>query len=387
MEQTILDMLYLCGCVLNHTQPDWDRVSKMNIPKLFVECRNQSLGAMVYGLLRQWPGFANLTEEQRLAWKKVWMQSLQKSILLKAERGEICDWLEENGIWYMPLKGSVLQDFYPELGMREMSDNDILIDPTARQEIHDYMVNTRGYTVYEYSPIESYDDVYQKQPVYIFEMHKRLFEEDTPVHEAYYADVASRLLPVPGKTYARRFSDEDFYLYLLAHAHRHFEASGTGLRLLVDCYVWAHAKALDWTYLEEELKKLELYDFGRTCHSLAEKLLGGQKVPLNQEEKKMLDYMVQCGTFGTEEIRAENRVRRQMERMHVDAGTAKRQLILRRLFPDLHYYELRAPIVYRYRILIPFYWLWRLLRGILQGGFVQELRQLHGAARDEEKRT
>lgn len=386
MKQVNIDLLYLCGCVLNYSQPDWNRVSRMDIPSLFIESQRQSLSPMTYSLMRQWPGFTDLPQELQQAWKAAWTNSIYKSMLMQAEREEICNWFEKNGIWYMPLKGSVLQEYYPELGMRKMSDNDILIDPTARKKIHDYMVNERKYEVYEYSPIESYDDVYRKQPVYIFEMHKRLFEEDTPIHESYYADVAKKLLPVEGKRYERQFSSEDFYLYILAHAHRHFEASGMGFRLLVDCYVWNHAKQMDRSYLDSELEKLDIVRFERTCHSLSEKLLGGETFTLDEEEQQMLTYMEQCGTFGNEKIGAENRVLKQMRKANVDAKTAKRQILWRRLFPDMHYYELRAPFVFRHRVLIPFYWLWRLIRRLVQGGTVKELQTLNRVKLNEEER-
>lgn len=266
-----------------------------------------------------------------------------------------------------------------------MSDNDILIDLAYRQEIHDYMVDQRGYEVYEYSPIESYDDVYKKQPVYIFEMHKRLFEEDTPIHEAYYANVSEKLIPVEGKQYERQFSDEDFYLYILAHAHRHFEASGTGLRLLVDCYVWNHTKQMDRAYLDAELEKLNMVDFERICRTLSEKMLGGESFSLTAEEEQMLTYMEQCGTFGNEEISAENRVLKQMKKANVDERTAKRQLFIQRLFPDMHYYEIRAPFVYRHKILIPFYWIWRLIRRLIRGGTLKEVKSLSNAKVTEGK--
>lgn len=376
MHQVNTDMMYLCSCAIRHERLDLERVSQMNLPAVFAESQRQSLSSLTYFALGQSNVTELLPENLNSTWKISMMDSMKRAMLMNLERAQICDWFEENCIWYMPLKGSVLQAYYPDIGLREMSDNDILVDPSARQKIHDYMVDERGYEVYEYSPIESYDDVYKKQSVYIFEMHKRLFEEDTPIHEAYYANVSEKLIPVEGKQYERQFSDEDFYLYVLAHAHRHFEASGTGLRLLVDCYVWNHAKEMNRSYLDEELKKLDMVDFERICRTLSEKMLGGESFFLTAEEDQMLTYMEQCGTFGNEEIGAENRVLKQMKKANVDERTAKRQLFIQRLFPDMHYYEIRAPFVYRHKILIPFYWIWRLIRRLIRGGTLKEVKSL-----------
>lgn len=385
-EQVDFDLLYLCGCALRRELPDDKRCCNMDMEQLYMESQRQSLGALTYFALSQWSGFQSLPEQVQQSWKALMMQSVRKAMMMNAEREMIFDWMEENQIWHMPLKGSVLQEYYPELGMREMSDNDVLIDPAARQKIHDFMVNEMEYTVYEYSPVESYDDVYHKEPLYSFEMHKRLFEEDTPLHEAYYANIAEKLIPDADGQYGRHLSDEDFYLYILAHAHRHYEASGMGLRLLVDCYVWNQAKraGMNLDYLKKELEKLELTEFEAACYGLSEKLIGGQDIPLNANEKEMFSYMIRCGLFGNEEIGSENRVIKQMKKENVDAETAKRQLFLKRLFPDLHYYEIRVPFVYRHKVLIPFYWLYRLIRKILIGGIVKEVKQLKNTHIDME---
>ena len=44
----------------------------------------------------------------------------------------------------------------------------------------------------------------------------------------YYQDVKSHLILDEGSRYGYHFSDEDFYLYMLAHEYKHFSGSGTG---------------------------------------------------------------------------------------------------------------------------------------------------------------
>ena len=55
-------------------------------------------------------------------------KAIRKNVLLDSARAEIFARFEAEGIAHMPLKGSVLQLDYPSYGMRQMSDNDILID-------------------------------------------------------------------------------------------------------------------------------------------------------------------------------------------------------------------------------------------------------------------
>jgi hypothetical protein len=131
---------------------------------------------------------------------------------------------------------------------------------------------------------------------------------------------------------------------------------------------------MNLAYLKEELEKLELTEFEATCYGLSQKLLSGDASPWNEAERNMYSYMVRCGVFGNEQIGFENSIQKQMNKEHVDARTAKRQLFLKRLFPDIHYYEKRAPFVYRYKILIPLYWVYRLIRRLRRGGMVSELK-------------
>ena len=85
-----------------------------------------------------------------------------------SERAEIFRELDRMKIWYLPLKGIGLKSLYPGIGMREMSDNDILIDPCGRDRVHELMLR-RGYTALS-KPAEHHD-VYLKQPIYNFEIH------------------------------------------------------------------------------------------------------------------------------------------------------------------------------------------------------------------------
>ena len=64
-------------------------------------------------------------------------QAQRKNILLDVDRKKVLGELEKAGIWYMPMKGAILKDMYPRLGMRQMSDNDILVDNQRFGQIHD----------------------------------------------------------------------------------------------------------------------------------------------------------------------------------------------------------------------------------------------------------
>ena len=161
----------------------------------------------------------------------------------------------------MPLKGSVLQALYPKYGMRQMSDNDILYDPSGQKWLADIM-ERRGYDVEVCG--KSNHDVFLKPPIFNFEMHTSLFGQFSGgAWYNYYKNVKERLLADEGASYRYHFTDEDFYLYMTAHTYKHYSYSGVGLRSLVDAYVFTEAKggSMDWGYIGREAAGMGIADF------------------------------------------------------------------------------------------------------------------------------
>ena len=62
-------------------------------------------------------------------------KAVRKNVILDVERTAIFEEFERKGIWYMPLKGSILKELYPENGMREMADNDVLYDAKNNEKL------------------------------------------------------------------------------------------------------------------------------------------------------------------------------------------------------------------------------------------------------------
>ena len=62
-------------------------------------------------------------------------KAIRKLSLFEIERSAVFGELEKAGIWYLPLKGIVLGEYYPKTAMREMSDNDIFCDPERIDDV------------------------------------------------------------------------------------------------------------------------------------------------------------------------------------------------------------------------------------------------------------
>ncbi len=354
------DLCALVRCALEGERPKWEEMDLQAVHKL---AQRQTLTAISYMALEGTPAEKAVDS----AWKQERDMAVRKNLLLTAERQQILKELDGMGCWYLPLKGSILADMYPRLGMRQMADNDILFDATYRKEVKALFLR-RGYTVEAYG--KGNHDVYQKAPVYNYEMHVSLFGISvSEVIEKYYREIENRLLPENGM--GRKLSDEDFYLYFLAHSNKHYSGSGNGLRFLMDCAVYLQKKTLDWAYVSAELQKLELTEFEALARSTAQKLfVTGQR--LEEAEMEMFSFCVGSGTYGTQKKRIDNALRQIQPEGKIGCA-ARWKYLLRWIWPEQRWFQAYAPFFAKWRILKPFFVIWRCIRAaFLRRKFIAE---------------
>ena len=202
------DFIYLTSCMLNVVAPDRSRLETMDLSKIYKLAKRHMLASAIYMSLEQADCLMYMDKELAAEWRMYTDAVLRKNILMNVERKRILDRFESEGIWYALLKGCIIADYYPDFGMREMADNDILFDAAYQEKVHDIMVE-RGYRVTEYKV--SNHDVYVKEPAYVFEMHKDLMSRPAfPELYKYFADIDERLIRNADDTYERRLSTEDF---------------------------------------------------------------------------------------------------------------------------------------------------------------------------------
>lgn len=310
-------------------------------------------------------------------WLKEKNQLIYKSVLMDVEREAIQDFFEKNNIWYMLLKGMVIRKYYPAPELREMADNDILFDNKYSKEVYEFMT-ARGYKSDDYN--KGYHDEYLKPPAYNFEMHRQLVSsKERPKWYEYYKDVKSILIKDTNEnreTAANSesnntsnqfyFSDNDFYVYFIVHTYKHFLNSGMGLRTVLDVYLYVSnlQEKLDFDYIEEQLKKLDAYDFEQTFRSIAFKMFDENLEDrkwwdlFDVKEQEMLSYVLDAGTYGN----LENSVAHKMgyTKGEKKKTSDKAKYIFRRLFPSMDTIEEFFPFFYKHKWAIPFLHIYRI---------------------------
>lgn len=368
IKQNHRDMLYLVACALHGQAPELKYIREMNLEEVYRAAKGHSLEAITAMALESAKAYGTVPPALAAKWKEDKEKAIRKNMLLDAERGQILRHMEEEGIWYMPLKGSILKDLYPKYGMRQMADNDILFDKTYQKSMLRYM-RSRGYKAAGVGKVNH--DAYEKPPVYNFELHTSLFGEmHNPVWVKYYQNIKDRLVKDEENGFGYHFRDEDFYVYVTTHTCKHYEGGGTGLRSLADTYVYVQkkGKTLDWKYIEGELNTLGIASLEREMRLLAEKLFSDPvqfyEVCLTEGEQRMLSYFCGSGTYGTMEIRVEKKLRKLLPEGEKLTVKEKLRYLWRRLIPDQEWFRCYEPFFARHKWLIPFFLVYRVFRGI-----------------------
>ena len=291
MNSIYKDLIYLLSCSVNDLVPDSERVKDMDLEKLHDIAKFHTVTAAVCIALER----AGIKNDQFYEDKK---KAIRKNIYLDTERQIIFNKFECQKIWYMPLKGAVLKEIYPENGMRQMADNDVLYDKNKQKLVKAIMLES-GYTAESVG--KSHHDVYLKLPVLNFELHTELFNSNhTESLFKYYKNIKDRLIKDEDSQYGYHMSDDDFYVYITAHEWKHFNNYGTGLRSLLDCYMYINQKhdILNMEYIIRQCKQLGISDFESKRRSL--KVFSSYEYPeLNDKEAEMLMFYLTAGTYGT----------------------------------------------------------------------------------------
>lgn len=372
-----LDMLYLANCALLDLAPQKEIMAAMDLVAVYAVAKNQTMAAVTYYGLENWlnspdsEGF-EIDADLLKKWQQTRDMAIRKNAMLDITREQLFAYMDENKIWYMPLKGSLLKDMYPKLGMRQMADNDILIDAAYRKQVYHYMVSL-GYEG-SYHEFGAHDE-FLKKPFYNFEIHNALFSNiANPVWVAYYRNIKNKLVKDGNKEYEFHFRDEDFYIYITVHAHNHHTHSGNGVRHLMDVQVFLEqTPAMDWDYIRGELTALGVADYEKTVRSLAGKIFDKKcmkpaelETAFSTEEMELLEFSVCVGTYGNREVWTQNNLHRSLEGESVTIFGKIKYLWKRLVYLEgLYSYY---PKLADYKILRPFLYVGRIFIGITQYG-------------------
>lgn len=316
--------------------------------------------------------------------RKNYNETLYRQIRFDVECEKIIKELENQKLAYLMLKGKNISKYYPQAGMRWMSDQDILCGYVQADRNGGYRRKGKTGPEIQYWEKRTCDaiqlamekcgfslkekgachDSYIKQPMFKFEMHYQLFLESFDEIKAwYYKNPWKRAISDEKRPYRYYYSKEDEYIYFVTHAYKHFSRSGSGIRTLTDIYVYIkNNTSMDWKYISSQLKILELEDFEILLRNTAMHAFS-EEGEMTTEEWDTVFYMIGSGIYGT----SHNRVRHSLEKIGRDGKHGRNTVwnyMKERLWINEDLIKESFPFFYRYRFLRVFLPLYRIIRGI-----------------------
>ncbi|MGN1339463.1 MAG: nucleotidyltransferase family protein [Oscillospiraceae bacterium] len=278
-------------------------------------------------------------------WRQVRDMALVKDITQLAELESISAAFSAGGVRFLPLKGCIIKHLYPQSDMRTMSDIDMLIDPENAEKARDIMAGL-GYSCEHFG----YDvhDVYHKPPVMSVEVHRELFGEEGQEFQCVFPDPWSLCGIKDGLRYD--FGADAFFAYVLAHAVKHLEEGGTGIRTVMDLWVCVHSGVgIDCGRALDILEPSGKSGAARRLVELSEVWFGDGRH--TEQTRELERYIFGSGTYGTVENSAANRIRK----------SGRGGYLVRLVFPTFAHMKQHYPVLKRAPVLLPVCWLARLV--------------------------
>lgn len=294
-----------------------------------------------------------------------------------AEFNRIFAAFDEHEIEYMPLKGLRLRRLYPKSEMRRMGDADILIKPEQYEKIRPIMEEL-GYT----EGVESDHELHWSKKFAHVELHKRLIPSYNKDYYAYFGDGWRLAAEREGNTFGYRMSREDEMIYLFTHFAKHYRDAGIGIRHLTDLWVYRRANSeLCEDYIKTELEKLQLYEFYKNIiQTLAVWFEGAQ---CDEKSDFITRVIFNSGTFGKKENSAlSTALKERKSGRNLAAFTRWR--IFRSIFTDYENMCVYYPILEKFPVLLPFYWVAHFCRRLFKKNKVKNFVDAHLSISEDE---
>ena len=331
--------------VLPEAEVDWVLVCRM--------CKFQSVTGLFWSGLqksRNLPDRRFIEHFQKKAIQERFQYQHQQQ-----QRERVIAMLEEENIPYILLKGSRMRRYYPDPVARTSCDIDILFQGDEKR-IHKRMLDFG----YEFEADEGTTINYLCRPVQ-FEMHRYLFDDRLDYH-GFFDKVWDYTVPAREGSCERLLTEEFFYVYMIAHMAKHFSRYGSGVRPVIDLYLYNQKAPENFNRAEAEriLKDIGLYDFEQRLLALTRAWF--ETGNLSETDQKLTDYIMEAGIYGDSRITNAMTVKEPE-----NANQVRRQRILFYIFPSAQVMRRLYPRMMKCPLLLPVAWVCRWCKGIFTG--------------------
>ncbi len=206
----------------------------------------------------------------------------------------LCKRLTALDVPFIPLKGSVLRDYYPEAWLRTSSDIDVLVPKPEAERVAAALMEQYRYEKDCDTPYNI--ALFSPEGVHV-EIHFDLVENGQ-------AQLASKILEniwdtaslQEGTSHQYVVSDAMFYFYHIAHMAKHFECGGCGVRPFIDLWILDRMEGVDKAARDTLLEQGRLLQFTETCRALSRIWFAEEAT--TEVTARVQEYILNGGVYG-----------------------------------------------------------------------------------------
>ena len=304
-----------------------------------------------------------LTNNYSTAIEKSMLTAAFRYRQLSYECESICHVFENSKIPFMPLKGSILRQYYPEPWMRTSCDIDILVHEDDTERAKSVLESELEYT---YKSSGSHDLSFFSPSNIHLELHYNLVEDGIASESsAVLKSVWDTAIRRDGFEFCYDMPDEMFYFYHIAHMAKHFENGGCGIRPFIDLWILDNLNSADTEKRNALLGSGNLLKFANVARKLS-------RVWFEEEEydslsKEMEDYILRGGVYGN----SQNRITLQQQKKG-----GKLRYAISKIFLPYDAIKFHYPILQKHKWLTPFMQVRRWFKLIFCGGAKRSINEL-----------
>lgn len=370
--ELLLDLVRyeICGTTLPDAVKD-NALSADELRALYTSAKVQDLVHLVGDALIK----NDLLEDggAKEAFRREVIAALYRYERISSELHRASDALDNAKIAYVPLKGALLRDLYPEPWMRTSCDIDLLVRAEDMQAAEDVLAASLGCKKVDFT---AHDISYRTACDVTLELHFSLIEEgriakaDEPL-----ADIWSVAEPArDGGKFEMRLPDEYFYYYHIVHMAKHLSTGGCGMRPFVD--LWLLDKAGRPDGVDRLLREGGLLRLGEVASLLADDFMTGKEP--EGLARSLADYIFSASIYGSVE---------NYTAVKSSEKNGKLAFVFYRIF--LPYKELSGfyPVLKDKPWLTPVYQIRRWMRFVVEGRVKKGVREFHSVMNGEHEKV
>ncbi len=301
-----------------------------------------------------------LSEETQKTLSERYNRSVFVSATQQYYLEEVENAFAQNGMDYLVLKGRELVKLYPSEDMRQSADFDIYLGRENSKKAKDIMLGL-GFEILSYTDTDEHDE-YIADKVAMCEIHPVLIQNNHP-WQTECNKIPERLIKT--ESCELKMSDEDFYLYNLAHTAKHMKYAGIGIRAFLDMWLIykKYSDRFNMDYLNEKLKLANLYEFEENTRKLCSYWFENEDA--DETIRAMALYVVRSGWVGTVEQEKSTALAEAAGNTE-SVQAAKFGKYKSMFFAPYDAMAVRYPILKKHKWLLPFCRIHRAIRAIIK---------------------